>query len=135
MSQLAIDRDTMDLVRPLRLVTGIEEIAQDLWLRLQTFKGELVCDVNKGVPMAQEIVEKGTPPSRIAAIYRKKILETPGVTRFLAVDMGGGALSIGPVLELDPETRHLFISFRVETDEGELVFREPIAVAPLPEAA
>jgi hypothetical protein len=131
-TQLAIDRTSRDLERPLRIVSGIEEIAQDLWLRTQTFLGEIVYDTTIGVPIAQEIVRKGTPPSRIAAIYRRIILETPGVRGFLPMDNSD---ELGPVLTLDPQNRGVTILYRVDTDEGELTMSGPVYLGPLPEDA
>jgi hypothetical protein len=121
MTTIAIDLSTGDLLvdgDSFAEVSGIEEIRQNVYLALNVHLGENVYDTDHGVPIIEEVAAMGTPPDRIAQIYREIILEVPGVTGFLDE----------PDLTLDEETRVMTLTFRATTDEGELLFSSPIAV-------
>ncbi len=129
MAQIKIDVTTGDLAVEsggFTSVTGVEEIRQHLWLRLQIILGEIAYNTELGVPYPGEVFAAGTPPERIAQIFRETILGTPGVTGF---DDGGA-----PRLELDSPTRTLSVAFRVTTDYGVIDFSTPLTPVPLPEA-
>lgn len=122
MAQLKIDLTTSRLAVEnggFADVDGLEEIRQHLWLRLQIFLGECVYDTALGVPWLQEIAQPGTPPERLAAIFRETILGTPGVL----------AITKGPIVAIGTE-RGLTITFTASTDLGELVFSSPITILP-----
>lgn len=119
MTVLKIDMSTGDLAvenGSWVSISGIEEIAQDVWLYLSLIRGELAFAVESGMPFIGEITEAGTPVARLEAIYREAILSRPGVRSMLE----------GPRLTYDQDTRALGVSFRADTDEGELAFSQSL---------
>jgi hypothetical protein len=54
-------------------------VAQHLRIRLQFFFGEWFLDVREGVPYFQKIFVKAPDLGKIAGIFRRVILETPGI--------------------------------------------------------
>lgn len=125
MSQLKIDLTTGRLAVEdggFVDVDGLEEIRQQVWLELQIFLGECKYDVEAGVPWIQEVAAVGTPPERLAAIFRKPILRATGVTK----------ITKGPTLTVGAD-RSLSIAFEAETDEGLLKFTGPISTKPVQE--
>jgi hypothetical protein len=103
-------------------VDGLEEIRQQVWLELQIFLGECKYDVEIGVPWIQEVAAVGTPPERLAAIFRKPILGTTGVTK----------ITKGPTLTVGDD-RSLSLAFEALTDAGLLKFTGPISTRPVQE--
>ena len=95
----------------LALVTGIDSIAQDLRHRCRTFVGEWFLALDAGLPWFTEILGvKKLNLATVRALLRKLIDDTPGVKTIISLDVS-----------LDTATRDLSISFRVDTDLGELV--------------
>jgi len=128
MAQLKIDLTTGNLaVENGSFVdaTGIEEIAQHVWLRVQIILGEIVYNTKLGVPYIEEIFAQGTTGPRVKSVFRRTILDTPGVLSMLE----------GPELSFDTNSRAMTMTFRADTDEGELVFDYPVPVAEIQEAA
>lgn len=126
MAQVALDLTTGDLAvgeGGFQDATGIIEIAQHTWSRLQIVRGEIVYNIKLGVPYIEEVFAVGTPSARVQSIFRREILDTPGVLSMLE----------GPDLTFDESTRRVTSSFRADTDDGELVFDQPVNVQPLPE--
>lgn len=89
------------------LISGAEGVASDLGARLQTFAGEWFLDGNLGMPYLQQVFGK-QPLPRIEELFRRAILETPGVSRIerLAVTKVG---------------RELRVAFRALTDFSTLI--------------
>lgn len=102
------DTDDLDVsTGNLQLVGGAASIPQDLRIRLKFFKGEWFLDRDAGVPFFQDVLVKNPDPNVLQSVFRKALLETPGV---LAIN----DLS----LTRDSVTRKLNVSFRVSTDAG-----------------
>lgn len=123
MPMLALDLDAADLLidgDQIGEVSSLEEIRQHLWIRLHLHLGEIPYQTDIGVPFADEVMAAGVAPERVVQIYRDIILETPGVVSFLDE----------PTLEFDATTRSWSLSFRVDTDEGELSDSFPILTEP-----
>ena len=97
------------------LVSAADAIVQAVRIRLQFFKGEWYLDLDAGVPYYQSVLVKNPDPGVLQTVFRKALLETPGV---LAVN----ALS----LTQDRAARSLRVDYRVSTDVGELVSSEVI---------
>lgn len=117
MPVLKLDPVTHDLVLG-EEVSGEEQIRQGVKVRLLLIRGEVLEDTDLGVPYIGEVFAKGTPPSRLAAIFRETILGTPGVLAFIE----------GPTLGGPGTDRTLTLDFRVSTDVGELDFSEDLTV-------
>lgn len=97
----------------LQLVSGAEAIVQAVRIRLQFFRGEWFLDTEAGVPYFQDVLVKSPDANVLQALFRNAILETPGVS---AVN--------GLTLTFDRTNRSLSVSYRAETDVGEIVSTE-----------
>lgn len=106
-----LDATTGDLVLDengdLQTISGAEGVASDLAARLQTFARECFLDLGLGIQYFEEILGKHPAP-RIEQIFRKAILETPGVSEIVAF----GLLRTG---------RAIAIEFRVSTDFSTII--------------
>lgn len=80
------------------LVTGVDAIAQLVGQRLKFFRGEWFLDTLKGIPFFDDIFVKTPNPTLIDAIFKKVILDTPGMLRLdqfrLTLDRGRRTLSL-----------------------------------------
>ena len=90
------------------LVSGLAAIGQHVAMRLRSFKGEWFLDQGAGVPYFQEVLQKGTPPSRIRALIRQTILETEGIASVDELE-----------LDYDGATRSLTVAFKATAVDGE----------------
>lgn len=97
MSQMRVDASTGDLVREggsFVRVTGLEEVAQHVRVRLRLFAGEVITNLTLGTRYFGLIFEPGTPPERVEGEITSVIIGTPGVVSVDDID-----------LEVDNETR------------------------------
>lgn len=78
-----LDLSTGDLV----LIDGPESIAQHLRIRLRFFLGEWYLDQRVGIPYFQTIFLKGAKYDVIREIFRKAIVNTPGVIEVLNLEL------------------------------------------------
>lgn len=120
MSDLRINPQTGDLdisVFDFSLVSGIEEIAQRIRIRLKFFLGEWFLNINYGIPYFQEVFVKNTDLSELNAIFKNAILTTPGVA----------GLSIFS-FDFQGAQRKLKIIFVAETVYGNLSFNEILEI-------
>lgn len=103
-------------------IDGLEEVTQRVRVRLRTLAGEWPYNTALGVPYLDEFFGKGRDPAHLAAIFRRHILATRGIT---GIPEGGG-----PFLELD-SARHLVITFRAQAGTlGLIDYSEPILEVP-----
>lgn len=117
---IAIDPVTGDLViegGDLKLVDGIDAIAQHVAIRLQLFQGEWFLDTRVGVPYYQSILVKNPDLVLVRSIIRTAILSTPGITGLDSFD-----------LDFDAATRALTVAFEASTTEGPLVFDRELII-------
>lgn len=85
---LALDRVTGDLELPLRIVKGVEALAQRLRLRLLQWRGQWFLDETLGVPYAQQILgRRGTERVMLEVTLRRIILETVGIDSVRSFDV------------------------------------------------
>ena len=127
MTALKLDPSSHDLVlgdeSAFAEVSGIDEIAQRVKIRLLFIRGEWPLNTELGTPYFDEelqrgLISKGVEPAAVAFIFREVIEQTPGVVRVVE----------GPELSLDVATRALSVSFRAETDAGLLDYSTEIEV-------
>ncbi len=86
-----------------------QAVAQHLRIRLQFFFGEWFLDAREGIPYFQRIFVKAPDLGKISGIFRRVILETPGV---VALD--------NLTLDFNAATRILAISsFNAKLDTNE----------------
>ena len=117
MSDLALDTDGDLLItgNDLSLTTGIDAVKQHLSQRLKTFYQECFLDTSAGIPYFQQILIKNANPQVIDSIFKRVIINTPGVTQLLEFS-----------LEFQRTTRELFLSFRAQSTDGIIDFSEAI---------
>ena len=109
---LKLDTTTGDLALSggdLVLVSGTDAIAQDLRMRLRFFAGEWFADLDAGVPYFSQVLVKNPDVTQLRGVFRDAILATPGVKDLLELD-----------LDFDSALRTLTLTFKVDTDLGEL---------------
>jgi len=78
-AELALDEATWDLAFPPRILRGVPAIAQRIRVRLQFFLAEWFLDLRQGLPYFQAILVKNPDIGLIKSIFRRAILQTPGV--------------------------------------------------------
>jgi hypothetical protein len=113
---LLLDEETHDLKivdYDLNIVEGQDAILQNTSIRLLFFKGEYFLDTLAGLPLYEDILVKNPNLSRIDAIMKAHILDTPGVKELLAYESA-----------FDPRTRRLTVTFTVDTDFGSVTNTE-----------
>lgn len=94
----------------LHLTSGTEAIEQSIKIRLQFFKGEWFLDPTAGVDYFGEVLVKNPDTNAVAALFRAKILETPGVASVDSLK-----------LDYDSQARTLSITFTGTDDTGALL--------------
>lgn len=95
------------------LATGRDAITQHLRIRLRTFRGEWFLDRRVGLPYYQQILVKGPNLAAVKALYRRAIMETPGVTELRHLEV-----------TMDHATRSAAVAFGVETIDGPVELTE-----------
>lgn len=116
MTQLKLDPGTHDLVLG-EEVSDEEEIRQHLKIRLLLIRGEVKWNIDLGVPYLEDVMRKGVPPSRLVSIFRGIILGTPGINE----------ITEGPTFDGPDANRLMALTFRANTDVGELDFTENLS--------
>lgn len=97
--------------------TAGQAILQDVWLALGFFQGEWFLDLAVGVAYFRSILVKNPDLEKIRGIYRDKILSRLGVRSVLALH-----------LAMDTTQRGLAVSFRINTDVGQLASARTLAI-------
>ena len=96
--------------------------AQEIKTRQLLFKGENFLDLRDGMPYYQEIFQKGTPPERIAELFRLSLLSVPSVIDVPRCEV-----------EINPSTRVGQVVWTARTDDGQLIRSEdfePLILSP-----
>lgn len=97
----------------LTLVEGDEAIAQHLRVRLRWIRGEWFLDQRTGIPFFEDVLTR-FQRGRAEALFRRTILQTPGVTALRSFR-----------LEVSTATRRATLSFEATAESGAaLVFRD-----------
>lgn len=113
--QLDDDGDLLFSDSEVQFVSGQDEIAQILEVRLKTILGEWFLDLELGVPYFSKILKKNPIDSEIESAIITEISNSPGVVSVESLDM-----------ELSP-TRELSVASRIITTEGVLDFTTEVA--------
>lgn len=108
------DGDIFLNVNDLELTSGIDAKVQHMRQRLRTFLGEWFLDLRVGVAYFQQIFVKNPNPAVVDSIFKKEIINTPGVQQLTFFDLNIAS------------NRELNLSFRAITQEGEIDFSEVI---------
>jgi hypothetical protein len=101
----------------LNLVDGGEAIVQDVRSACRFIRGEWYADPERGVPFFERIFVKNPDLGLVRAAFRDAILARPGVKDVLELELDYG-----------PEDRSLSVTFRADTDAGEIEGTLPIEV-------
>lgn len=113
--KLNSDHDILIENDALVLVDGLDAIAQDLDICLQTFQGEWFLDTRIGLPWFQKILGQKPRLNAIKSIFRDAILRVNGVSSILDL-----------IIDFENTTRKLSVSFRAGTVEGELPYSKEL---------
>ena len=98
---------SFDLAGNLNLVSGIDEIIQDITTNLYLVKGEGFINIDAGVDYFGTVFVKGTTRSAIDEEFVRAIENTTGVTRIISYSSN-----------IKRSTRELDINFNVATTYG-----------------
>ena len=116
---LALDSDG-DLVvsgGDLAIVADGEAIVQAITLAITLFTNEWFLDGALGLPYRESILVKNPNFNAVRELYRQKILSAVGVLSVLSL-----------VLDYNPNTRTLAVTWRVSTALGELSEETPVTI-------
>jgi len=117
MSDLALDTD-YDLSitgDDLSLTTGSDAVKQHLLQRFKTFFKECFLDTSAGVPYFEQIFIKNPNPNIIDSIFKKIIINTPGILQLLQFE-----------IDYERSERELTLTFRAKSTDGIIDFSEAI---------
>lgn len=106
MSDLALNSITRDMELPPRVITGREQIAQAVGIRLRTWLSEWFLDLDHGIPYLTGVLGRRRP-EMVEALLRQHILSVRGV---LSIERF--------TLQVDPQTRVATVDFQAEVDNG-----------------
>lgn len=115
MSTIALDLDPLsanygDILiasGQLSLISGVDEITQNVLQNLRTFLTEWFLDTTVGVPWFQQILVKNPERSKVDAVLINAILSTPGIQGLLAYSS-----------TVDEKTRSLSVAFKAQSTQG-----------------
>lgn len=97
-----------DLEVPLRFVTGVAAVAQAAMIRLKTFAGEWFQDLDRGVPMYEDVLGQPFDETKVRAAFYNELIDTEHVITVTEF-----------TLSFNSETRHLTVSWRLKTVFGD----------------
>lgn len=106
---IVLDDDTHDLLFVNGDLLMDVDVGQAVKIALLFIKGEWFLNINLGVPYFDQFFIKAPRINLLRSILRKTIEDTPGINSVLALD-----------LSYDPQARTLSVSFRADTDNGEI---------------
>jgi len=111
MIDLALDKDTHDVYiasNDLQLVNTVDQIEQNLKIRLSFFRSEWFLDIKKGIPYYTEVLIKNPNIPNIENILKAVIADTIGVEEILYFSS-----------DYNTSARSYTVEFKVRTLYGE----------------
>lgn len=90
------------------MVSGVDEIAQRLRIRLRLFAGEWFLAPDAGVPYFERILGQKISKAALLSILREQVLACPGVASIETLDA-----------DVDGARRSVTVTLSVTTDEGQ----------------
>jgi hypothetical protein len=90
----------------------LDAIEQSLKQRLKSFAGDYFLNLREGIPYFQQILRKNPDPVIVDSAFKRVIINTKGVTKLTSFSLDLAS------------NRELTVSFKVETEEGEINFSE-----------
>lgn len=116
MSDLLQDIVTGELILEdgdLVLCTGVDRARQFLAQRLAAVRGEWFANLDEGVPYFESVLVKAPDPVVLEAIFKERILSTPGIIGLDSFDM-----------TLDTATREMSLEFLAQSTDGPINFSQ-----------
>lgn len=115
MSSIQIDNDPTSLTfndikivnGDLVLISGVDEVTQEILCSLRTFLGEWFLDNSIGVPWFQQVFVKNVEKSVVDALIINTICSVPGVQTLLSYTS-----------TINTSTRAMTISFKAQSTSG-----------------
>ena len=92
-------------------VSELDQVRQNIKIRLLMIKGEWFLDSRRGLPIFEKILVKNPNLSEIDVIIKATILETQEVQEILSY-----------MSTMNRESRHLSVSFSALSDYGTITF-------------
>jgi hypothetical protein len=102
--------DLLFTQQDLQTVIGVNEIAQNLKIRLGTFLGEYYLNTLVGIPYYEEVFVKPANQIRVDSLFKNEILNTNGILELTKYESG-----------FNGTTREYTINFSVRTVTGETI--------------
>jgi len=106
---LILDVDLHDLALSSGDLFMDADVAQAVKIRMLFIGGEWFLNRNQGVPYFEQVFVKNPNLGHVAAIFRKTILDTPGVRGLTSFEFA-----------FDGTSRVLTLTWAADTDEGEI---------------
>jgi hypothetical protein len=78
-TERALNPATGDLAYPASLLFGADAVLQRIRVRFGFWLGEWFLDTSQGVPYRERVFIRGVKPPAIVAMFRRILLDTPGV--------------------------------------------------------
>lgn len=115
MKDLRLDSTSHDLVvldYDLSIAEGLDQVTQNIKIRLLFVYNEWFLDANKGVPFYERIGIKDPDIAVVDSIIKSTIVETPGVTQLISYESTYSA-----------QDRSFGATFKCETEYGESILQ------------
>jgi hypothetical protein len=112
MIDMALDPQTGDLSIEsfdIALVDGIDQIAQNLSIRLRFMRGEWYLDIAAGLPYYQYFFIKNPNQLQVETFIKNEIVNTTGINQILNFSSA-----------YDDQRRQFSVNFTCQTDNGNL---------------
>ena len=97
---------------------GLDAIIQDISRRLQFFLGEWFLNTKAGIPYFQKILGKHKPDGYVASLFRKVVLDTPGIK----------SLTQDVTLTYIEAKRYMTVEFKADTTAGPLTYTKDLVL-------
>ena len=116
MIDIALDQSTSDLKFSnfdFSLFDGIDQISQNLFIRLKFVLGEWFLDITQGIPYYEDIFKKNPNQIIIENVFKQEIVSTRGVEEILSFEA-----------DFNREKRIFYVNFSVRVVSGEQLEQE-----------
>lgn len=116
MIDIAVDQKTNDLIFrefDFYLIDGVDQIIQNLSIRLKFILGEWFLDITQGIPYFESFFIKAPNLIQIESILKDEIVTTRGIAELLTFEANYVALN-----------RKFVVKFQARADSGEIILKE-----------
>lgn len=116
MIDIAVEQTTNDLIFEefdFFLFDGLDQIIQNLSIRLKFILGEWFLDITQGIPYFEQFFKKAPNLIQIDTILKEEIATTRGIAELVSFETN-----------FNPRTRTFFVKFHARADGGEEILKE-----------